>query len=131
MGHYGNIRGTYHAAAPAGSIFITIYSIWHRRSVSTVTGLRNLLKYNYFRMSPPQRDWIIEPDFNFATADYALHGAPTFRQQFVDCYDNARMFLWLCRMADRFHIVGGQSWPIPANRAEEPYGVPEGLPRHG
>jgi hypothetical protein len=127
MGHYGNIRGTYFASAPAGSVFITMYSIWHRRSASTAPGLRNLLKYNYFRTQPPQRDWVIGPDFDFATADYALHEAPTFRQQFQDSYDSARMFLWLCGKGDQFHVLGGQSWPIPANRLDQPYGVPAGL----
>lgn len=127
MGHYGSVRGTYYAAASAGSIFITMYSIWHRRSASTAPSQRNLLKYNYFRTSPPQRDWVIEPDFDFATADYELHGAPTFRQQFRDCYDNAHMFLWLCGKEDSFDIVGGQSWPIPARRLDLPYGVPNGL----
>jgi hypothetical protein len=46
MGHYGHIRGAVYAAAPAGSIFITVYSIWHRRSASTASGIRNMLKYN-------------------------------------------------------------------------------------
>jgi hypothetical protein len=127
MGHYGGIKGTYYAAAPAGSIFITMYSIWHRRSASTVPSLRNLLKYNYFRITPPQRDWIIDPDFDFATADYELHNAPTFRQQFQDCNDSARMFLWLCGKAHLYNILGGQSWPIPAHRLDKPFGVPEGL----
>src|SRR5262245_46796859 len=43
MAHYGQIRGSFYAAASAGSIFLTVYSIWHRRSASTATGLRNLL----------------------------------------------------------------------------------------
>lgn len=123
MGHYGSIRGSYHAVAPAGSIFLTVYSIWHRRSASSVPGLRNLLKYNYWRTVPPQRDWIAEPDFDFATADYTLHG-PTFRQQFRDCEDAARMFFWLCGRADECRMMGGQGWPIPANRLDRPYGYP-------
>ena len=35
MGHYDKVRGSYLAAAPAGSVFITVYSIWHRRSKRT------------------------------------------------------------------------------------------------
>jgi hypothetical protein len=124
MGHYGHIRGTVYAASPAGSIFITIYSIWHRRSASTAHGIRNMLKYNYWRTAPPQRDWIVEPDFDFATADYALKGTPTFRQQFRDCYDAAQMFLWLCGRSDEFNIVGGQSWPVPGKRLDKPFGSP-------
>ena len=124
MGHYGNIRGAFKAAAPAGSIFLTIYSIWHRRSASTAPGLRNLLKYNYWRTAAPQRDWIVEPDFDVRTASYGLKGAPTFRQQFHDGYDAARLFFWLCGKADEFKLMGGQGWPLPANFIEGPYGFP-------
>ena len=38
MAHYGQMRGTYYAAAPAGSVFLTVYSVWHRRSASTAAG---------------------------------------------------------------------------------------------
>ena len=47
MSHYGSIRGSHLSAAPAGSIFITVYSIWHRRSASSASGVRNNLKYNF------------------------------------------------------------------------------------
>ena len=30
---------------------------------------RYMLKWCYWRLAPPQRDWIVEEDFNFATAD--------------------------------------------------------------
>ncbi len=123
MGHYGSIRGSYHSTAPAGSIFITVYSIWHRRSASAAEGIRNMLKYNYWRTVPPQRDWMVEPDFDFATADYTL-GAPTFRQQFGDCYDAAEMLFWLCGKSSEFHLMGGQGWPVPAKFMDKPYGVP-------
>jgi hypothetical protein len=123
MAHYGSIRGAYKSAAPAGSIFLTVYSIWHRRSASTAKGVRNLLKYNYWRTEPPQRDWIIEPDFDIATADYTLHG-PTFRQQFRDCNDAAEMFFWLCGKSKDFRLMGGQGWPVPANFMDRPYGAP-------
>jgi hypothetical protein len=123
MAHYGAIRGGYHAAAPAGSIFLTVYSIWHRRSASTISGLRNLLKYNYWRAAPPQRDWLDDPEFDPVTANYALHG-PTFRQQFRDCCDAAEMFFWLCGKSDEFRLMGGQGWPMPANHLDRPYGFP-------
>jgi hypothetical protein len=123
MGHYGAIRGGVHAVAPAGSIILTVYSIWHRRSASTVPTLRNLLKYNYWRTTAPRRDWLPDPEFDPQTADYALH-APTFRQQFRDCCDAAEMFFWLCGKADAFRLMGGQAWPMPANYAGRPYGFP-------
>ena len=134
MSHFGNIRGSYYATAPAGSIFITAYNIWHRRSVSTGSGLRNLLKYNYWRTVPPQRDWIVEPDFDIATADFSAGGfksleRPTFRQQFRDAYDSAEMFCWLMGKSQEFRLMGGQGWPIPGDytKLDKPYGIPAGI----
>ena len=72
MGHLASIKGAMPTTAPAGSIFLTVYHIWHRRGSSTASGIRNLLKYFYWRTTPPQRDWVTEPDFDFATAEYAL-----------------------------------------------------------
>lgn len=112
MGHYGKIRGAVPMVAPAGSIFITVYSIWHRRSAKNTEGTRNLLKYNYWRTESPRRDWAIEQDFDFATADYSSLDAPTFRAQHEENADAARMFFWLCGMADKFKAIGGQAWPI-------------------
>jgi hypothetical protein len=125
MGHYNGIRGSVRTVAPAGTIFLTVYSIWHRRAASVAPGIRNLLKYNYWRTVPPQRDWIIEPDFDLATVNYSLSG-PTFRQQFRDCEDAARMFFWLCGKAEEFRLMGGQAWPLPANYMDKPYGFPGG-----
>jgi hypothetical protein len=126
MGHYGAIRGGVPAAAPAGSIFLTVYSIWHRRSASTDSTLRNLLKYCYWRTTPPQRDWLVDPDFDPARTDYTLH-SPTFRQQFRDCFDAAEMCYWLSGKSNEFRLIGGQGWPIPANFMDQPYGFPPGL----
>ena len=128
MGHYGAIRGALRAAAPAGSIFLTVYSIWHRRSAASGEGLRNLLKYNYWRTESARRDWIREPDFDIATANYKLEG-PTFREQFRDCNDAAEMFFWLLGRSDAFHLAGGQGWPLNRNVGkymDSPYGVPPG-----
>ncbi|SVD90436.1 uncharacterized protein METZ01_LOCUS443290, partial [marine metagenome] len=35
-----------------------------------------MLKYYYWRTESPQRDWIVEPDFDFARADYASIMSP-------------------------------------------------------
>jgi hypothetical protein len=129
MGHYGKIRGACYAAAPAGSIFITVYSIWHRRSRSTGQGIRNLLKYNYWRTVPPERDWIVEPDFDAEMARFDMAG-PTFRVQFRDAVDAAQMYFWLCGLIDQFDFKGGQAWPIGQTATRiigKPYGFPAGL----
>ena len=123
MAHFGQIRGTYSAAASAGSVFLTVYSIWHRRSAAAGTGLRNLLKYNYWRTTPPERSWIAEPGFDPKTADYCLE-TPKLREQFRDCYDNAQMYFWLSGRAQSFHFMGGQGWPTPGNYIDGPYGFP-------
>jgi len=128
MRHLGSIRGAEPTAAPAGSIFLTDYRIWHRRGSSSSTDVRNVLKYFYWRTTPPKRDWIVEPDFDFASVDYASPAAPLIEQ----CRDQvkvAEMFLWLCGHHDAFQNLGGQSWPLCAHRLGTPYGYPEDLPR--
>jgi len=123
MAHLGQIRGSYYAAGSAGSVFLTTYSIWHRRSASTAPGLRNLLKYNYWRTTAPTRDWIAAPGFDPKTADYTLD-KPVLREQFQDANDAAQMFFWLSGRAQDYHLMGGQGWPLPANFDGGPYGYP-------
>ena len=123
MSHYGGIKGSVYAAVPAGSIIITQYAIWHRRSVSTATGIRNLLKYNYFRTAPPQRDWLADPAFDFTQVNFRNDNA--LPEKWYDSVRVAQLFLWLCGLEDRFEFKGGQSWPITAGT---PYQIREGLP---
>jgi hypothetical protein len=126
MAHYGRIRGSYLSASPAGTIFITAYQIWHRRAVAVAPKgtLRHLLKYFYWRTVAPRRDWIVEPDFDLANADYEMHGHPAYCEQFKSAIDSSEMFYWLCGMHEKWQCLGGQSWPLPANRLAEPYGFP-------
>ena len=126
MKQIGRIRGAFYASAPAGSIVITHYGIWHRRSESTVVSLRNNLKYNYWRRSAPKRDWLTDPGFDVATADYTSP-APTYRQQFRDTFDSAEMYLWRRGDHEKFDLIGGQAWPLPGRRNDLPYGIPRGV----
>ena len=66
LGRLRSLKPAVSTASPPGSIIITAYSIVHRRSPSTATGVRDNLKYNYWRTTPPQRDWVVDPDFNFS-----------------------------------------------------------------
>ena len=101
-------------AAPAGSFVLHSQSILHRRSESTAKGLRHMLKYNYWRTVPPERDWIVEPDFDFRTADYGGHRVARYY---------AHMLYWLCGRGDEFRIIGGQAWPWrTANQIGPSYG---------
>ncbi len=124
MVHYDRFRHAVRTAAPAGSIFLTVYSIWHRRSQSTGSGVRNLLKYNYWRAAPPCRDWLADPAFDFSWIRLSA-GRPPF-EQFMDGIAAAQMFTWLCGLEEDYHFQGGQCWPVNAlHRA--PY-TQEGLP---
>ena len=121
----GKVKGSFYAIAPAGSILITHYSIWHRRSESSIVSTRNNLKFSFWRTSPPTRDWIASPDFDPLTADYSLRppvtkdgnfvgssSVPTYRQSGRDSVNASEMFLWLCGEHEKFDWVGGPgSWP--------------------
>ena len=106
--------------------FHVLHLIFSYLGIMLLLKLRNLLKYCYWRTTPPQRDWLVDPEFDPARADYTLH-SPTFRQQFRDCFDAAEMFYWLSGKSDEFRLIGGQGWPIPANFMDQPYGFPPGV----
>ena len=79
---------------------------------------------------PPERDWVKDPDFDLAMADFSIgdRRTPTFRDQFRDCYDAAGMYAWLSGASDGLRLMGGQGWPLPPHRWRGgPYGVPSGL----
>ena len=123
MSHYGNIRVGVKTAAPAGSIFITHYSIWHRATSSTGSGIRNLLKYNYWRTVPPERDWVVDPSTDFMQTKFMPD--VSVLEKWYDSIHVARLFQWLCGLGDDFEFKGGQSWPITAGGG---YDTTEGLP---
>ena len=90
------------AEGPAGTLGIHHQSILHRRGASTASGLRHMLKYNYWRTSPPQRDWVQEPDFDAHSTYYGGHNVARYV---------AHMFWWLNGKGDEFRTIGGQGWP--------------------
>ena len=96
MEHYRNFKGVVSTAAPAGSIFVTAYPVWHRRGKSMAKGRRNLIKYWYTRTVAPRRDWIEEPGLELCHAyhrtDYNIDQRDAHRA--MD--DAAEMFYWLC-----------------------------------
>ena len=132
MGHYRNISWSEHTTAPAGSIFITVYSVWHRRPQSTAPGVRNMLKYIYWRMSPPKRDWIIEPDFDLDDLndlENAGNGGWRPVQDLLrEWHDIAEMFYWLCGKTEDFPtFLRADGWPMghpPRLRPKDFYTFP-------
>ncbi len=140
VSRYGAIRGAIHCTGPAGTIYITCYPIWHRRYKATSgPGFRHLLKYNYFRNSPPKRDWVIEPDFEPVKGAVEFNsleaGGLPYRRNFLDSYDAARMYMWLCGLEHEFKYIGGIAWPGPLpdgpDGPVERYAVPPSLRDNG
>ncbi|MGY8827265.1 MAG: phytanoyl-CoA dioxygenase family protein [Candidatus Latescibacterota bacterium] len=102
------------ANGPAGTLGIHHQSILHRRGASTASGTRHMLKYNYWRTTSPQRDWIRESDFDLRTTQYGSHEQARY---------TAHMFYWLCGRAEAFRTLGGQAWPWrSANQIGPSYG---------
>ncbi|MEE2658859.1 MAG: phytanoyl-CoA dioxygenase family protein [Candidatus Latescibacterota bacterium] len=90
------------ADGPAGTLGIHHQSILHRRGKSAATGMRHMLKYNYWRTVAPRRDWLADPDFDPATAYYGGHNVARY---------TAHMFWWLSGKGNDYRIIGGQGWP--------------------
>ena len=106
LGHYDRIKGTVKAIGPAGSIYMDVYNIWHRRMPSTYPGRRDMLKYTCWRTSAPERDWTIDPDFDIATADFRIETLPVGTGT-LDCRKSAEMFFWLLGRSEELHVMGG------------------------
>ena len=111
--HFGHLAGQVQTIAPAGSVFFTHYSIWHRQGGKTDASVRNMLKWMFWRTAPPRRDWIIDPEFDFGLADYSYAN-----EYFDGSWRNeqsvprvAEMFSWLCGKSDHFRWLGGAGWP--------------------
>ena len=114
---FGHLAGQVATAAPAGSVFVTAYSIWHRQPQKIDQTTRNLLKWVYWRTAPPARDWIARADFDFAGADYSFTNSYFVggHRKWQSVPRVAEMFYWLCGKADDFHIVGGAGWPFSSS----------------
>ena len=116
LGRIKSLKISKLTTSPPGSIFLTIYSILHRRSNSTYPGVRDNLKYNYWRTTEPRRDWAFDTDFNLSWPSYKAR--PLFGP------DQAKMFTWLC--GEEWEHIGGQAWPTFTAAAQE--GDQVGLP---
>ena len=122
LGRIKSLKISKLTTSPPGSIFLTVYSVLHRRSNSTYTGIRDNLKYNYWRTTEPRRDWAYDPEFNFSWQKSM--GRPMFGE------DQAKMFAWLC--GEDWEPMGGQTWPCFTATVQEDdqIGLPAGLRRN-
>lgn len=114
MAHYGKIAGTIFTPSQAGSITISVYCIWHRRSRATTgpqgsSRFRNLLKYNYWRTTPPKRDWITNSKIDLNQINF--NPPKNYFEQFQGGIAAAKMFCWLGGIENEYENLGGQCWP--------------------
>ena len=124
MAHFDAFRGTYKATGPAGSIYITHYSIWHRRAKCNSRDIRYMLTSSMNRTAQPTRDWVRE-DVDLRGIEFGRL-EPRFGEQFRAHQDGAHMYLWLCGKEDRFSRPSGPGWPLPSNEGhnyEPPVGI--------
>lgn len=113
MAHYSRIRGAVVAAAPAGSIFVTHYGIWHRRSRSISPQVRNLLKFWYLRTTPPRRDWARCSDFTLEQAFHLPGGNKFGREEHLVRNQAVEMMYWLSGEHDVFgSVVPSSNLPV-------------------
>ena len=113
-----SVRQSVLTASSAGTIFVTVYSIWHRRSASAGSGIRNNPKYNYWRTVEPCRDWIEDPEFSFSWPNNEFPGLSVRA---------AQLLVWLC--GEDWQHKGGQAWPCFSNTVHEhdQQGLPAGF----
>jgi hypothetical protein len=113
MQHYGRIRGSVRAEAPEGSVYITHYGIWHRRTLPSSQAVRDLLKFWYVRTESPRRDWIKVNNFDLLDS-FHEPPAPDFGREMHMAINNAaEMFYWLAGAHDEFtQLIQGSNLPI-------------------
>ena len=127
MGHIRNVKVAKTTAAPAGSIFITVYSIWHRKGKSNASG-----------PSPPHQIQLLAHHGTTSRLDRPIL-ASTSPGQVSPIFPTssnsgaasprAEMFCWLS--GEAYEHQGGQCWPCesPVKPHYEQEGLPPGLSR--
>ena len=95
--HFGSLADEMMTVGPAGTVWITAFSCWHRQPRKTAPGDRHLIKWQFWRTAAPRRDWLPTPGFDAANADYSAETdfftGPVHRWQTVPRV--AEMFYWL------------------------------------
>ena len=58
IAHYGDILGQLSLTVPAGTVALTRYGIWHKAGPKLNATRRGMIKFSYYRNTPPKRDWV-------------------------------------------------------------------------
>ena len=96
IAHYGDVLGQVSLTIPAGTVAITRYGIWHKAGPKTNDRKRSMIKFSYFRASPPVRDWLVDseeiPDYK----DHPRLPYVTEVESYRDRVRRIRTWNWLC-----------------------------------
>ena len=117
---FGNLTGQVATTATAGSVFRhSLFdlapSARQGRSIDA-----HLLKWVYWRTTPPARDWIARADFDFGGADYSFTSSYFCggHRKWQSVPRVAEMFYWLCGKPKSFTWLAVQAGPIPLRTRE-------------
>ena len=119
IAHYVDITGQLSLAIPAGTIVLTHYGIWHKAGPKLNSKRRGMIKYSYFRNSPPKRDWVIESDEAPPYVNRARHPYATIVDSYRDMARCRRTWEWLCGVESAEDVCQGAKLFIQARPLNE------------
>ena len=93
IAHYGDIVGQLPLIAQAGTVVLTR---WHRAGPKVNRSRRSMIKFSYFRQSPPQRDWRIDCEEIPEYVDRPSFAYASAVESYRDTRRRIRMWNWLC-----------------------------------
>jgi hypothetical protein len=96
IAHYGDVLGQVSLTVPAGSVALTRYGIWHKAGPKTNNKKRSMIKFSYYRTSPPVRDWQIDSTEIPAYKNRARLPYVTEVESYRDRVRRERTWDWLC-----------------------------------
>ena len=100
IAHYGDIVGQMSLTVPAGTVVMTKYGIWHKAGPKVNDRRRGMIKFSYFRSTPPKRDWITDTDEIPSFVNQGRHPYVTEVESYRDNSRCRRTWNWLCGLED-------------------------------
>ena len=107
ISHYGDIVGQISLTVPAGTVVMTHYSIWHKAGPKLNDRRRGMIKYSYFRNSPPKRDWVRESDDTPPYRNRGRHPYATEVEFYRDMVWEKQTWAWMCGLESTEDVSHG------------------------
>ena len=100
IAHYGNISGQISITAPAGTVVMAHYGIWHKAGPKINQKRRSMIKFSFFRTQPPKRDWVRESDEPPTYQHSGRHRYVTEVESYRDRRRGEHTWNWLCGLTE-------------------------------